>query len=488
MLSRINFLIVLNLFIAFGHGAILKSQFLNVFRTQRERNLFLGRFAPRLQLVYDTADELYEFDPNCISVHRTNSEFFEGCQLPANCSKPVIHVLSKNVLGQETILCTSFHERSDLVNSYFEISFEPFNYTVRNPAQLEGYPLFTELRNVRTASFFEHFFLVLRGNEFSLTPKLCMSHVRQRNDTLPPSVTLEQEHDTACFSRVHYDNHDCELNFFKDLRSLLSYYNFPISFDGAPFSQSTYEETLNEGIGALQYKVAHASEIPFHVINKIGNVFVVTYSELSSPEPYFLVKSFVEPRFDRTCFPLLSKYSSPISGFFSYFRKFFHDELESLKLFLSSSLPSFARKLFSYLRLEIVETLGKISSLIENLPNTPFYKKVSARLSSFFSEISASIEEIVPRIYSKIINFTYYEMKKFFDSLRKIIPIILDYLSDLILQILSYVISLFPQYDSFLTSLFVSFWFYVALRDFLISFIVLIFSYSFQIYTDNFYK
>ncbi|QOK99942.1 putative virion glycoprotein [Mekrijarvi negevirus] len=326
----------------------------------RDRLTLYSKLEPVSSFVgkYDVTP--YSYDEECLSVYRTNDWLFAGCELPANCSVPMIERIDKNFFGQETVLCHGVHPLvEEPVLSFYAVDFLPRSFTLSQSVEINGVVV-SSFKNFMPVSFFEWFFVVKGSLGIGLVPKFC-SETFRNSSSLPPNVQVHSEGDTVCLRRVLYDHHDCVPKYFKDFSSLLLYYNFPVTFDDAPFSQGSYSYTNNKVIDADLYYNENSGRTPVHVFDKVGRSYMVTYASLNSRGPVYIVKSSVDPSFeDFRCFSVHARYRSPFDHLLSKISNFLREEFE----YLIDYLIVFASKIASILFTVIGELLRILTALI----------------------------------------------------------------------------------------------------------------------------
>lgn len=343
------------------HAAVFVKDIVRQLTNTREKNLLYSKLRSRLNYIGEYDISPYKFDSDCLSVYRTSDWFFSKCELPSNCSEPLVDIINSNWLGQETVLCHGVHPSGTIDRmNFFSIEFIPSNFSFGRPITIDGRE-FTRFEEFVPVSFFEWFYMVKNpSGSYGIVPKFC-SQTFRNSTTLPPNVNIQLDSDTLCMTEVRYDQSDCRPKWFPSYYSILSEFDFPVEFRGAPFSSGAYSATNNRVIGADVYMTNNLGNIPTHVIDKVGGAYMVTYSPYYSEGPVYIVKATtVIPKDDSQCFQLQSRYQSPFEVLIPKISKFFRQELEYFLEFLIS----FAEKIASILVAISGEILNVLLSLI----------------------------------------------------------------------------------------------------------------------------
>ncbi|ALP32037.1 hypothetical protein AT157_gp2 [Daeseongdong virus 1] len=342
------------------HAAVFIKDIVRQLTATREKHLLYSKLQMRLHFVGEFDISPYKFDPECLSVYRTNDWFFSKCELPSNCSKPLVDVIDRNWLGQETVLCHGVHpsETSDRMN-FFSMEFVPSNFTFGRPITIDGRE-FTRFEDFVPVSFFEWFYMVKSpGDSYGIVPKFCSETYRD-STTLPPNVNVKSDGNTLCLTEIQYDQSDCRPKWYPSYHSIFADIDFPVEFSGVPYSPGSYSATNNKVIGADVYMKDNLGNTPTHVIDKVGGAYMVTYSPYNGLGPIYIVKATsVIPKGDSRCFELQSRYHSPFEILIAKISKFFRQELEYLLEFLIA----FAEKIASIL----IAILGEIMNVVLSL-------------------------------------------------------------------------------------------------------------------------
>lgn len=341
---RLPFLFVCLFFTA--ECAVFSSDVVNQLSTRREKLAFYQKFHPVLKSLGRHRISPYIFDRSCLNVYRTNDYLFGECTLPPNCSEPSIVKLDKTFYGQETVVCHS-SSRKDKSSEFefFNISFTPRPVALREPITLYG-KVFTQLKNMKPVSFFEWYYIVKSDdNRFGIVPRIC-DELFHHSSRLPKTVRIEHRGDDVCFVELAHDSLQCDPILFPSLPVLFTVHDFPIEFDGVPFSQGSFASTNNKVMGADAYSTNNLTRTP-RVIDKVGGSYMVTYDALDYSGPLFIVRSHGYLPTDKPyCFHLAAHYTSPLSNILSNVSKFFRNELGYLLEFLKEIAADLAFILF----------------------------------------------------------------------------------------------------------------------------------------------
>nr|UUV42189.1 MAG: ORF2 [Utsjoki negevirus 1] len=356
-------MLFLSLFIVLPvvNGAIFVKDIARQTRNSKELLLLYSKIRYSLKLVGEFDASPYSYDEECLSIYRTNDWLFANCELPANCSSPLIEKIDKTWLGQETILCHGVHPIVDSPKlTFYTIGFTPETFSFPAPIPLQHGDVVT-FRDFFPVSFFEWFYVVRGGDGFAIIPKFC-SETFRNSTTFPPNVGVTSNGDSLCLSRVLYDHTDCRpKRYFHSLRALFMNYDFPVNFEGVPFSQGSYSDTNNGVIGADVYRQNYSDYNPHHVYQKVGGVYMVSYHSYDDPGPVYIVKSSrVLPVEGTDCFPIHSRYHSPLDVILMKVSNFLREEIDYLIEFLLIVAERLASVIFSVLG----ELLNLLSALI----------------------------------------------------------------------------------------------------------------------------
>ncbi|AYL60136.1 hypothetical protein [Ying Kou virus] len=346
--------------VPFVRSAVFVKDVTAQLQNTRERLILYSKIKPRSHFVGEYDVTPYSFEKECMSIYRTNDWLFANCELPAHCSTPLVSKINKNWLGQEIVLCHGVHPVVDTPRlEFFTVDFIPQTFSFGRPISFE-FGKVSNFTNFQPVSFFEWFYVVRGPDGYGIVPKFC-SETFRNSTALPPNVEIHSDGDSLCLRRVLFDKNDCRPTFYESFTGLLFKYNFPVQFDGAPFSQGAYASTNNKVIGADHYTTSNSGKLPTHIIDKVGRSYMVTYSSYEDPEPIYIVKATqVVPFEDSECFPIVSKYQSPIEHILKKISNFFRDEIEYLLEFFLVV----AEKIASILVAIIGELLSLITTLI----------------------------------------------------------------------------------------------------------------------------
>lgn len=376
-------------FVALVHSAVFKNDVLNQFPSSRQKNAFYQKLVPFLEPLGEFEIAPYAFNPECLSVYRTNDWFYSQCALPSNCSEPSVIKLERSFFGQETVICHSDlkHSRKD-VYEFFTPKFVPKNLTLRDPISILGND-FNHLTNLTPVSFFEWFYIVKSADgRYGLLPRICDE--THRNSThLPKNVHLEHNGDRVCLIETSYTTHSCVPKLYNNIFTLLQLYDFPIEFDGVPFSQGSFSLTNNKVIGADSYITNSVGKTPI-VVDKVGGSYMLTYESFDSNQPFYIVRNLRHlPTENHQCFNLLSHYSSPLTSILHHISTFIRKELSYLVEILKQLAGELALILF-----KIVSELFEIfMSLIPY--NSEFYTSLFVMTLTYFNTRDIPISCVV---------------------------------------------------------------------------------------------
>lgn len=350
--------------------AVFSSDVVNQLSTRREKNAFYQKIHPELKSLGRFRVSPYTFDRSCLKVYRTNDYLFSDCTLPSNCSEPAVLKLDRTFYGQETVVChSSSHVDRSSEFEFFNVSFVPRPVALREPISLYG-KVFTQLKNMKPVSFFEWYYIVKSNdNRFGIVPRICDELFRQ-STRLPKNVRIEHHDNDVCFVELSHQSLHCDPILFPSLPVLFAIHDFPIEFDGVPFSQGSYASTNNKVMGADAYSSRNLTRSPY-VIDKVGGSYMVTYDAPDYSGPRFVVRSHGYLPTDKPyCFPLTTHYTSPLSNILSNVSKFIRKELGYLLEFLKEIAGEIALILFRVLS----EVLNILMSLVPY--NSHFYSAV----------------------------------------------------------------------------------------------------------------
>nr|ANW72249.1 hypothetical protein [Brejeira virus] len=332
------------LFVSVVNAAVFVKDVTRQLATTRERYALYQNLSPTLVKIGNYQISPFHTDPTCVSVYRTNDWFFAGCELPSHCLGKTISVVEKKWYGQETVFChATYHPELTETYEFYNIEFKTSERKVKpkSPVELYG-KVITEIANLRPVSFFEYFVVARNESGFGLVPNFCMEKLRNGTQ-LPKNVQLRHSDGMMCVDEVNYDDHDCHPFMFSTVMEMVMFYDFPIEFTNVPFSQGSFAATNNKVMGADAYAADHASDTPLHVLDKVGGSFMVSFVNMTSGEPFFIVKNSKNLEVIETnCYDFHTHYRSPFSNFLSTLSKFFQDELSELLKFLKKFSKSIA--------------------------------------------------------------------------------------------------------------------------------------------------
>nr|AFI24691.1 hypothetical protein 2 [Loreto virus]AFI24694.1 hypothetical protein 2 [Loreto virus] len=350
--------------LSFIHSSLMKNEILSKLNSRQNR-IFYQKFKFHYNFsAYHPSP--FEFDPECIEVHRTHSWFFQGCTLPPSCGDVHTKILDSS-FGFKELMCYSFHKSQNLslVNISPFSSFSKFNFTFKN--QLKDYGYFETLENIEPVDFFEHFFLYVHNGLYSLLPKICIDNYITPGQPFPSSVLFSSSHDDVCFTH-NTGGINCELKLFKSVGELFMHYNFPLKFRNSPFSTHSYEKTGNTEIHAIE------NYQPLNSVYLLDNNSPYSYSVSSSvhltPTPYVLRFPIHNYNGKTHCFKVHSKYVNPLASILKFL-------LQSLTLIFS----------------EIIKALEFVLKPIINLA-FKFLKALYDEVSALFNSLLNSIPQI----------------------------------------------------------------------------------------------
>lgn len=333
--------------LSLAHSAVFVSDLANRMRSTRERLALYQKLLPHMTKVGRYELTPFQFDRDCLAVYRTNDWLFSQCDLPKNCTSPKVVKLERTFFGSEIVICHSQKTHSEVGEfDFFNFNFVKKPLSLREPIFIDDKE-FTVLNNLTPVSFFEWFYLVRSDNGlYGLVPKICGESLRN-SSALPKNVRIEhKENDELCIVEVSHDSYSCVPTLYPSIGVLMQIYDFPVEFDGAPFSQGAYSLTNNRAMGADQYLANNRDKQPF-VVDKVGGSYMVTFEPPGSSSNFYIVKNTGYLPYERpNCVKLTSHYSSPFDNLIRKISKFFRDELGFLIDFLKEIAADLALILF----------------------------------------------------------------------------------------------------------------------------------------------
>lgn len=396
------FLAIIVFLVSSAESAVFTSSIVNQFRTSREKLAFYQKLVPHVTSLGHFHATPYVFDRECLSVYRTNDWLFSRCSLPLNCTDPSVVKLERSFFGQETVVCHSDMHQTSTLYEFYNMTFTPKSLALREPLHLYNKD-FTVLKNLAPVSFFEWFYLVRSDdNRFGIVPRICDQLFRS-SSRLPKNVRVRHADDEFCFIEINHESYACTPTLYSSVAALLMIHDFPVEFDGVPFSQGSYSSTNNKVMGADQY-LANNVASKVYVVDKVGGSYMVTYDSQDSPGPRFIVRSHgYVPTEVPYCFDLATHYSSPLNSVIAHVTKFFREALVYLLQFLKDIAADLALILF-----RIVSELFEI--LMSIVPyNSHFYTAGLVCLFTYFL--------LRDLLISSIVFFCVYSLKIYTDSL-----------------------------------------------------------------------
>lgn len=312
----------------------------------------------------------FSFDRDCISVVRTNTLLEVDCQLPHKCGHYHHKVYSKSFLGQEVIICYSFHQTSSLSNLVFsKIKFNPIpDYEL--VSSIDQHKIF-HLKNIVPTDFFDHFVLTNFSTGYRVYPKICLENFTPVADKLPPSVSFDEVGDTLCVYHKRPVHDNCEPVPWPTYQQFVSYSDFPISYTGGPYNEGKHVEFANQDPDVADYARDRARGIYYiYSSSPDGSKYFGSYDtvfdyDIVSPKKFIFSNYGKDLHTQKYCYPITSLYKNPVSeiakSILSLVEPLFFSILELLENNLEKLFKLAIKAFLLALKLSI-ELLGKLLS------------------------------------------------------------------------------------------------------------------------------
>ncbi|AQM55267.1 hypothetical protein 2 [Big Cypress virus] len=333
MINHIS--LIMNFFLLFclsaATASVLRNELINIIKardvpdglpkSQIRTNLRIMRAFPNFILSNEQTvhDSPVTFDKECLEAHSTQSFLFVGCNLPKHCKNVVTHTSDHSLLGFESVYCLSFHQSNDSKQiSLFDLSFEKRD--IKFTAEFDFQPRTTNiLKNAIPVSFFENFFIAKTEGRFYLLPRVCRERFTSDSHYVPSTFTLKTDDVSFCIAHKFFSNVDCTLDVgFVSMYDLFDYYDFPVSYDGAPGAAYSGNNIDQTEFRAEQYYKSHAADFIYPVSLRKGGTYL---SNTKSPYPpkYIVFSKNDISSTTVHCFPRLSHYKPFLSTVLSSF-------------------------------------------------------------------------------------------------------------------------------------------------------------------------
>nr|QVG74713.1 hypothetical protein 1 [ssRNA positive-strand virus sp.] len=388
-------LLVLKIFISFCCASVLKVELLrDLYDSGSSPELFYKGLNFSFGNSYSVGYSPYRYDPRCVSVHRTNSLLYVGCQLPRRCGTPMAHIFDKNIFGQETVLCYSFHDRFQSNLRYSEFDIFHYDISLEKPFSRSS---LTKLLSVRPVTLSENFYLLFNNSYVALLPRICtMFYPSQRVESVTSYITIEGDSDEVCVEVPSIKHMQCVPRWFDGLDSLMKHYNYPVSYAGAPNDGETSLDTNLNGAVAL-YEMLRTDDNYTIVSHRSGRYFA-SYFSLDSAITVIPLR-FPPLYEEKLCMRVDSAYVNPVSTMFHYI-------MSQLEYILSEILDVFSGSIEEILRF-IVRVAVKLVDVILDMVPYPMYFLTALfifaifyfYLSNFYRSLCLSLISYVFQIY-----------------------------------------------------------------------------------------
>lgn len=299
------------------------------------------------------------FDRECFQAHTTQSFLFVGCSLPKHCRNVVTYTADHSLLGFESVYCLSFHQSnsSDKIALY-DIRFDKQNATFNTYHDFQPYS--NHLTDLVPVSFFENFFIAKSGSLFYLLPRVCRERFTSDSHTIPSTFYLKADDSSFCISHNFFEDVDCTLDVgFESMSKLLAYYDYPLSYSGAPGAPLTGNGIDNTEYRSYEYYRQNSADFVYPVSLRNGGVY---YANTKSPYPpkYIIFSKNSNAKVTTYCYPRISEYkpflttvlSSFLEELSSAFEKIFDTLLEC-----SEKIASFFVSVLSHVLSKVIEKL-----------------------------------------------------------------------------------------------------------------------------------
>ncbi|QOJ43134.1 ORF2 [Nelorpivirus dungfly] len=394
------FSILFILLLPFSGATLIKTSLLSTFDTSQ-----VSEFYSKLDFSASNYQKFkpspFSFDHDCVEIHKTHSFLFSGCTLPPSCGKVSSHLLSTSIFGFENLMCYSFHKNSTSP----EILISPITpaprFSLSFHDNLKEYGYFENISLIHIDDFLSHFYIVSSTQGFALLPRICLENYSNLNSSFPPSVTFKQVGSDFCIT--HSSPIACDLRFFSDIKSILFYYDYPVSFDKAPFSNGSFEKTGNLEISALDEY--YSSTRRFLIDSDTDNFFFSLRDIHSIPTPliFKLPKTPINPV--EFCFPVHSKYANPLISIFRFLLEILEELFLKIITTLDKLLSPIIQLLISFIFNLIKELLLIINDYLNKVPflfqfyDVIFVFSASLLFFQFFTSVLISLLYIFNLFY-----------------------------------------------------------------------------------------
>nr|QVG74717.1 hypothetical protein 3 [ssRNA positive-strand virus sp.] len=317
----------------FSFASVLKVELLrDLVDSGNDVELFYNGLNFSFGRTFSVAYSAYKYDPDCVTVHRTNSMFYVGCHLPRKCGTPVAHVFDKNLFGQETVLCYSFHEKFKSKLRYSEFDLSHFDIDLTHPFSRNS---LRYLNAVRPVTLDKNFYLLFNSSYVALLPKICTMFFPSRVDFISSFMTIEGDRDEVCVEIPSNTRMDCHPRWFFDLGQLMKHYNYPVSYAGAP---NDGDESLDTNLnGALALYDLLREQDNYTLVSHRGGRYFASFFPLDSAITVIPLR-FPPEYEEKLCLHVDSAYTNPFSTMFHYVMSQLEYILEEVLNVLSDSI------------------------------------------------------------------------------------------------------------------------------------------------------
>lgn len=253
-----------------------------------------------------------KYNSACISVHRTNSLLYVGCQLPRRCGTPIAHIFDKNLFGQETVLCYSFHDRFESNLRYTEFDISHFDIDLTYPYSRSD---LRYLKAVRPVTLNMNFYLLFNSSRVALLPRICTMFYPSNVDTITSFLTIEGNSDEVCVEIPSAAHMRCKPRWFATLDSLMRFYQYPVSYAGAPHDDDEILGTNLKG-ASLLYAVLKPDD-NYTLVSHRDNNYFASFHQLE--DAITVIPLRFPPLYEeKICMRVQSAYLNPVSSVFHY--------------------------------------------------------------------------------------------------------------------------------------------------------------------------
>nr|QVG74701.1 hypothetical protein 2 [ssRNA positive-strand virus sp.] len=353
-------------------------------------------FGKQFQVAYSA----FKYDPMCVSVHRTNSLLYVGCQLPRHCGSPMVHVFDQGLFGQETVLCYSFHDKYQSNLRYTEFDISHFNIDLTKPFSR------TELKYinaVRPVTLDRNFYLLFNSSDVALLPRICTMFYPSRIDSIASYISIEGDRDEVCVEIPSISRMECTPRWFANLELLMMHYNYPVSYAGAPNDGDDTLDTNLKGAVAL-YELLRSTDNYTLVSHRDGRYYASYY-------PLDKTIAVIPLRFppsyeNKLCMRVQSAYLNPVSSIFHYL-------MSQLEYIFSEILDALSESVEELLLFLIKVTVKVVDVVLDLIPNPDYF------LTSCFIFVITYF--VLSKLYqSVLISFVAYFLQIYINNSIKI--------------------------------------------------------------------